>query len=267
MSAIALHEVWFRYNSASEPALRGLSLEIPPACVFGILGPNGSGKTTLLYLLLGLHTPQGGTVLIDGQPHLGMPKGDSSRLMGLVPEREHVPFDFPVSDYVLLGRAPHLGLLQRPGRQDREAAQAALEATGIAHLAARPFPSLSGGERQLTTLARALAQKPRILLLDEPTSHLDLSNKDRVLRVIRALRDEGVTVVLTTHDPNGDTAVTDHVALMREGSIVAAGPTRQVLTAQNLSTAYGLPVQVIYIQGRPVVLTPLGEEVQGESYV
>jgi iron complex transport system ATP-binding protein len=265
MSTIGLHEVWFHYNEASEPALRNLSLEIPSACVFGVLGPNGSGKTTLLYLMLGLHKPQRGAVLIDGQPHLGMPKSDSSRLMGLVPEREHVPFDFPVTDYVLLGRAPHLGLLQRPGHQDRVAAQAALEATGIAHLALRPFTSLSGGERQLATLARALAQKPRILLLDEPTSHLDLSNKDRVLRVIRALRDEGVTVVLTTHDPNGDTAVTDHVALMRGGTVVAAGPTQQVLTAQNLTTAYGLPVQVAFIQGRPVVLTPLGEDVQGES--
>ena len=252
---ITLTGLCFSYDGPGHPVLQDLSLEIPQGAVTALLGPNGSGKTTLLSIILGVLSPQAGTILIDSKHRDEYTHRALSQLMGLVPQDECFPFGFSVRDYVLLGRAPHLGLLQRPGRADLQAAQEALETSGLTTLADRPVVSLSGGERQLATVARALAQQPRILLLDEPTSHLDLANKSRILNLIRALARRGVTIVLTTHDPNAAAGVADHVVLMRQGQTIAAGHPQAVLNQENLSATYGLPVQVTYVNGRPVVLT------------
>ena len=251
---LSLSGVRFSYDGVDNPVLRDLSLEIPEAAATAILGPNGSGKTTLLSLLLGMLSPQAGTILVDGKRQGDCSRRAMSRLMGLVPQEERYPFGFSVLEYVLLGRAPYLGLLERPGAGDIRTARQALEAAGLAALSERLIPSLSGGERQLATVARALAQEPRVLLLDEPTAHLDLSNRRRVLGVVRALVDEGVTAVMTTHDPNAAAAVADHVVLLREGQLVAAGPAAEVLNAADLSRTYGVPVDVVQVCGRPVVL-------------
>ena len=251
---LSLSGVRFSYDGVDNPVLRDLSLEIPEAAATAILGPNGSGKTTLLSLLLGMLSPQAGTILVDGKRQGDCSRRAMSRLMGLVPQEERYPFGFSVLEYVLLGRAPYLGLLERPCAGDIRTARRALEAAGLAALSERLIPSLSGGERQLATVARALAQEPRVLLLDEPTAHLDLSNRRRVLGVVRALVDEGVTAVMTTHDPNAAAAVADHVVLLREGQLVAAGPAAEVLNAADLSRTYGVPVDVVQVCGRPVVL-------------
>ena len=251
---ISLAGVHFSYDGPDQPVLRDLSLAIPRAAVTAILGPNGSGKTTLLSLILGMLSPQEGTIRIDGRIQADYSRRAMSRLMVLVPQEESYPFGFSVLEYVLLGRAPYLGLLERPGPVDVQAAWKALETAGLAALSQRPIPSLSGGERQLATVARALAQEPSVLLLDEPTAHLDLSNRRCVLDVIRALSDGGVTAVLTTHDPNAAAAVADHVVLMRQGQLVAAGPVEMVFNAANLSATYGLPVEVVRVHGRPIVL-------------
>ena len=253
-AALSVVGVRFSYDGAGQPVLRDLSLEIPEAAVTAVLGPNGSGKTTLLSVLLGMLSPQEGTVLISGRHRRDYSRRAMSRLMGLVPQEESYPFGFSVLEYVLLGRAPYLGLLERPGGADVQVARDALETAGLAALGDRLVPSLSGGERQLTTVARALAQEPSILLLDEPTAHLDLGNKRRVLHVVRALADRGVTVVMTTHDPNAAAAVADHVVLMRQGQAVAVGPVETALNAESLSVTYGLPVEVVRVRGRPVVL-------------
>jgi iron complex transport system ATP-binding protein len=253
---ISLKDLRFSYNGAGQTVLQDLSLEIPAAAVTVILGPNGSGKTTLLFILLGLLAPQAGTILIEGRGRGDYSRRALSQLMGLVLQEEHLSFDLSVLEYVLLGRAPYLGLLEMPGEADRRVALEALETTGLTALRDRPLPSLSSGERQLATVARALAQKPRILLLDEPTSHLDLGNRSRVLGVVRALADEGVAVVMTTHDPNAAAAVADYVVLIRQGQTVAAGPVEEVLISRHLSATYGLPVEVTRVRGRPVVLTP-----------
>mgnify|MGYP001029998049 CR=1 FL=1 len=172
-----------------------------------------------------------------------------------MPQSEQVTFDLSVFEYALLGRAPYLDLLARPGARDRERAQSALEAAGIAALARRAVPALSGGERQLATVARALAQEPRILLLDEPTSHLDLANVRRVLDVLRSLRSAGRTIIMTTHDPNAAATLANDVLLMRQGRIVASGATDAVMTSERLSATYGVPVEVIRVHGRPLVLS------------
>jgi iron complex transport system ATP-binding protein len=208
----------------------------------------------LLRLLLGVLQPRQGTILLDGQPLGSYTRRDRSQLIGLVPQSDHIPFDFSVLEYVLLGRAPHLGPLQMPGQADHQVALAALRTTDIEHLKARPVPELSGGEQQLVKVARALAQTPRILLLDEPTAHLDLANQAMILRILRRLALAGTTLVLTTHDPNAAAAIAGFVVLMRQGRILSAGPVDEMLSSEHLSATYGLPVQVATIGGSRAIL-------------
>jgi iron complex transport system ATP-binding protein len=246
----------FSYDGTSRTVLHGLSLDIPRGAITAILGPNGSGKTTLLRLLLGVLRPQAGTIHLAGQPQDSYSRRQRSQLVGLVPQDEHIPFDFSVVEYVLLGRAPYLSPLQMPGEADRQVALEALDAAGLAGMEHRALPNLSGGERQLATLARALAQQPQILLMDEPTAHLDLSNQGRLLEIMRGLAAQGVSLVLTTHDPNLAAAVAGFAVLMRSGQVLDAGPAEAVLTAEKLSATYAVPVQVFSVEGRQVILLP-----------
>jgi iron complex transport system ATP-binding protein len=203
---------------------------------------------------LGILSPLEGVLHIAGKPQSSYTRRQMSRLVGLVPQTEHVAFDFTVFEYVLLGRAPYLGPLDMPADEDRTLAQDALCQMGIEGLMNQPVVTLSGGERQLVVVARALAQKPRILLLDEPTSHLDLGNKSRILETLRDLNRRGVTIVLTTHDPEVASEVADFVVLMKGGNAVFVGPTRLGLTSENLSSIYQVPVRVVSVGDRLVAL-------------
>jgi len=255
--AVVVAEVSFAYGPASPTVLHGVSLDVPARAVTALLGPNGSGKTTLLNLVLGWLRPVSGRILVEGSPVREGARGRRGRRVGLVPQNETPAFDLDLYEYVLLGRAPYLGLLERPAKEDRNAAWAALETAGLAGLAARPVGSLSGGERQLGAIARAVAQDPAVLLLDEPTSHLDLANTRRVLRLLDSLRGRGKAILLTTHDPNTASVLADEAVLLRSGRVVAAGPAAGVLTADLLSRTYGLELDVRLIDGRPVVLNRL----------
>lgn len=252
---LTLDSLQFGYSADRPAVLNELSLDIPPATITAILGPNGIGKTTLLHIVLGVLKPQAGSIRIGGQVQASYSRREMSRWIGLVPQSEYIPFDYAVIDYVLLGRAPYLGPLEMPKGIDRQIAQESLQAVGLAHLRRRPVPSLSGGERQLVMVARALTQQPRILLLDEPTSHLDLGNRDRVLAVLRAQARSGVTVLFTTHDPNLAASTSDYVVLMHQGALLAAGPTPATLTSELLTTTYGVSVQVVHLGGRLFVIS------------
>ncbi|MCJ7550213.1 MAG: ABC transporter ATP-binding protein [Anaerolineae bacterium] len=252
---ISLSNVAFSYAGTTHTLFEGLSLDIPPGTTTAILGPNGSGKTTLLHLILGFVAPSDGVVLLARRPRQHYSRRDLGKLIGLVSQNETVPFNFTVLDYVLLGRAPHLQLLQTPRDADVIVAREVLAETGLAHLQDRSIQSLSGGERQLVMVARALAQRPRILLLDEPTSHLDLGNKGLVLDIIKRQTAQGVTTVFTTHEPALAADGAAFVVLMRNGTVLAAGPTHEVLTAPNLTQTYGVPVDVVEIAGRRVILS------------
>jgi len=263
---IDVSDLWFSYDGTDgadggtsdvrhpgQAVLQGLELEIPAGSITAILGPNGSGKTTLLHLILGLLSPGRGTIRLAGRPQASYSRREMGRLMALVPQSEAITFNFSVLEYVLMGRAPYLGPLEMPRPTDRQVAAAALEMTGAGALQDRPVSALSGGEHQLIILARALAQEPRILLLDEPTSHLDLGNQERILRILRRLSAAGVTVVLTTHDPNVAAAVADTVVLMDRGKVFSAAPAASALTAHNLSAVYGVPVLVLQAQDRLII--------------
>ncbi|MCD4738888.1 MAG: ABC transporter ATP-binding protein [Anaerolineae bacterium] len=198
---------------------------------------------------------QEGLILVARRDRTRYSPREFGQLVGLVSQDEYLPFNFTVLEYVLLGRAPHLHLLGKPSRHDHQVALDALETLGLLPFKKRPIQTLSGGERQLVTMARALAQEPRILLLDEPTSHLDLGNKRRIMQIMRRLRENGKTVLFTTHDPNEAASVADQVILLRAGKIQSAGDARQALTAAHLTATYGVEVQVVENNGRLVVLT------------
>ena len=252
-AAVVLQEVSFSYGASPRPAVGGVSLEIPAGRITAILGPNGSGKTTLMRLLLGVLQPSQGQILLGGRPRGAYSRSEQSRLVGLVPQSEHVPFDFSVLEFVLLGRAPYLGPLDLPGPRDRELARQALETVGIGHLMARPVPSLSGGERQMATIARTLAQAPALVLLDEPTAHLDLGNQSRLLGIMRGLREAGGTLVVTTHDPSLAASVADLTVLMRQGQVLRCGPSEEVLTAEWLTQVYDTTILVYRVDGHCLI--------------
>jgi iron complex transport system ATP-binding protein len=237
--------------------LHDLNLDIPGGSITAILGPNGTGKTTLLYLILGYRRPQRGSIQLAGRPLEGYTRRQMSRLVGLVPQEELITFDFSVLDYVLLGRAPYIGSLDMPGAEDVRVAGQALETTSASHLAGRSIATLSGGERQMVVIARALAQQPRILLLDEPTAHLDLGNRNRILNILRSLHRQGATIVFTTHDPDAAAAVSGFVVLMRSGRALDAGPTADVLTEEKLRATYDVPVQALRVGDRLVIFATL----------
>jgi iron complex transport system ATP-binding protein len=243
----------FTYASATQAALKEISFDIYPSSVTAILGPNGAGKTTLLHLLLGLNRPATGTILLNDISIDQYSRHELSQQIGLVPQSEYVPFAYSVLEFVVLGRAPYLGPLELPGEADIDIARGAMQEVGISHLEERAIPELSGGELQLVLLARALCQQPRILLLDEPTSHLDLANRNITLKILDRLRTNGTTIIFSTHDPEAAALIADHLVLMRAGEVLNSGSLEQVFTSEMLSRVYGTPVEVLSVNGMRVV--------------
>jgi iron complex transport system ATP-binding protein len=243
----------FRYDVEGNEVIDDISLDILQGKVTAILGPNGAGKTTLLHLLLGYLKPLRGDVLVRGAPHHNYSRREMGKLIGLVPQWEYTPFNFSVLEYALLGRAPYLDPLQMPTEEDCQVALDSLEKLNILHLKDRPLPGLSGGERQIVLLARALAQQTEILLLDEPTAHLDLGNQKRILALLGQLTQQGITIVMTTHDPNIAAYIGNHLVFMRAGQIFAHGDVDEVLTESNLEAVYSTPIVVERLRGRLVV--------------
>lgn len=251
---LTFERITFGYPSGAHPVMQEFNLEIATGTVTAILGPNGAGKTTLLHLALGWLKPQSGAILLDHHALSGYSRRALGQWMGLVPQTEYVSFEYSLLEFVLLGRAPHLPPLAMPTREDCEIAVQALRQVGLSELQNRSILSLSGGERQLVLVARALAQQPRLLLLDEPTSHLDLSNKARLVHLLRELSAKGVTILFTTHEPEVASALASHLVLMQKGQVLKTGSLEAVFTSQDLTALYQLPVSVANIDGRRVAL-------------
>ncbi|MFN7122275.1 MAG: ABC transporter ATP-binding protein [Hydrogenophaga sp.] len=234
-----------------------LSLSLRGSEVLALLGPNGCGKTTLLKTLLGLLPALGGTVQLRGRALSQWPLAERAREIAYVPQGQASTFGFTALEMVLMGRTAHQGLIARPTAQDRAIAHAALQRVGMAHLADRSVHRISGGERQLVLIARALAQQPRAVLLDEPTASLDFGNQGLVMRAIRTLAIEGLAVLFTTHDPNQALRCADRALLMRDGRVLADGAVGEVVEAGSLRALYSAGVvQLDDAAGGPPVFLP-----------
>jgi len=241
---------------------------IDAGAVLCLLGPNGSGKTTLFRTLLGLLPAKNGAVRLDGEDIAGWSRAAIARVMGYVPQAHAAYFPFTVIETVLMGRTARMRMFATPSHTDVEIAERMLELLRIAHLRDAIYTRISGGERQLTLIARALAQEPRILVMDEPTASLDFGNQMLVLSHIRALSQHGIGVVLSTHDPDHAFFCADRVVLLKDGNLVRVGTPEEVITADSLHELYGVEVEVMERTahdgyGRVRVCVPLRADASG----
>jgi len=227
-----------------------VSIEVQRGTILGLLGPNGSGKTTLVRILAGMLRPDSGSVVLDGTSVSDMARRDLARRIAVVPQETQTTFDFSVIDMVLMGRYPHLGPFALEGLADLEIARDALRATGTAALEARSFATLSGGEKQRVVIASALAQASDVLLLDEPTTALDLGYQFEIVALLRRLNSErGTTMVVSTHDLNLAAALCQRIVLLKDGSVIAQGDTATTLTADNIRLLYDVDADVQFHTG------------------
>lgn len=256
-AAIRAEHVSFAYGRRA--VLVDVSLAVAAGEMVALAGPNGSGKSTLLGLLSGIRRPAAGTVTLDGVPLERVPRREAARRIAVVPQETSIPFPYTVTEMVLMGRAAHRRPLALESAHDVAVAEDAMRRTGVDVLAARTVTELSGGERQRVIVARALAQDPSLLLLDEPTSHLDLRHAGAVLELATALHRRGVTVIAAMHDLTSAALYFPRLVFLREGRVVADGPAREVLTEASIRRVYDADAQVtIGGDGVPVVLPRRG---------
>ncbi len=252
MCILKLDNISFRYSAGFRMA--GLSLQIETGSITGLVGPNGSGKSTVLRLMSGLLTPESGVVLFQGKPLGEYTRLQLAQRMAVVSHERTFEFPFTVRDVVRMGRFPHSS-----GRQteDGQVVEEALEKTGTSHLAERPITQLSSGERQLVLIARAIAQEPSVMLLDEPDAHLDIHHQLRVFRLLSHLNEERqMTIVLVSHDLSATASFCGTVVLMSKGTVVKSGDPREVIATEFLEAVYGEEVRVAQnpIDGAPLVV-------------
>jgi iron complex transport system ATP-binding protein len=240
--------------------LRELDLEVAAGEIVALVGPNGSGKSTLLRALGRVLRPRGGVVVLDGRAMAEWPTREVARRLALLPQGPTLSNDLSVQELVWLGRSPHQGLLGLPTAGDHESVTWAMAETGIEALAGRQVASLSGGERQRVWLAMALAQRPQVLLLDEPTTFLDLSHQLEVLDLIRYLNQEhSLTVVMVLHDLNQAARYAGRVVVLRDGSVYAEGSPSEVLTLETLREVFGVDGRIMSgPDGVEMVIVPVG---------
>ncbi len=241
-----------RFTHPSGFSLEDVSLDVPAGKLSVLLGKNGSGKSTLLHLMAGLHRPTEGRVEVLGQDLAGLSTAARARIIGYLPQFHSPVFPYTVEEVVLTGRAPYVFTV--PRAKDREKAEQALQTVGMHDLRGRPYTELSGGERQLVMMARVLAQEPKVILLDEPVSHLDLSNQSRLLHLLKRLVGQGITVLAVLHDPNVAFSYGDSFFFMKQGRMQQPGPGQAPWDAAFLEDLYGTRLETIPHDGRALVI-------------
>jgi iron complex transport system ATP-binding protein len=257
-------ELTARYVGASGLALDRVSLRVGPRELVAVGGPNGSGKTTLVRALLGLLPIEGGAAMLDGKPIASWRRGSLAKVVGVVPQREDIVFPLTVAQTVMLGRYPHLGPLAPEGPVDREAVLKALRRCDVESLAQRKVDTLSGGEWQRVRVARALAQQPKILVLDEPTASLDVRHEMELFELVRTLVAEGLAGLVVTHELNLAARFADRILLLSEGRVAAEGSPSDVFRPDILARVFQWPVAVTILpEGAPQVI-PLRAGTGGE---
>ena len=248
----------YTYPGTSRAVLKDVNMTLREGEILSILGPNGAGKTTLLDCMVKLLTPDSGEIFIRGTDIRNMDARKVASVVGYVPQT-HVPvFVYTVLNFVIMGRAPKIGILKRPNEEDEDAAFKALEMLSIAHLANRPYTDISGGERQLAVIARAIARNPSAILFDEPTAHLDYGNQHRILRLLQSMAQRGFSVVITTHNPDHAILLGGSVAIIDRDGYLALGESHDVITEARLINLYRTNLRITYVPevSRTVCVTP-----------
>lgn len=245
-------DLYFSYPTGRE-VIKGVSFKVNSGDIFCILGPNGCGKTTLLKCLCGILKPTKGLIFLDDVEVKPMSRAEYTKIVAYLPQEHRSFLPYRVLDFVVMGRAPHLDIFSTPSDKDYRIAEEALKEVDAYHLKDRPYVELSGGEKQLVLIARALAQQPKILLLDEPTSQLDLKNQAIVLKVLSRLARRGLIVVMSTHFPTHAFLHSSKVGLMMGGRFLAVGEPENIMTEENLRKAYDVDVKVFSVR------SPMGD--------
>lgn len=254
MALVEAKNITFAYSD--KPVLNNVSVEIHDGEVVTLLGPNGSGKSTLLKSIIGLIRPKEGTVCLNGRNIAAIPQRLLARQIAYVPQIHKSAFPYNVFDVILMGRMPHKTFFFRYSREDIHIARTVMERLSIAHLSRRPYTQISGGERQLTLIARALAQGARIFVMDEPASGLDYGNQLTLLGHITALSKEGYTFIKSTHSPEHALWIADRAVMIRSGKIIADGCCDDVVNSETLFRLYNTKVNVVKLNGSLRVCIP-----------
>lgn len=236
------------FSYGNGPVFENVSFSLKKGEIMCILGPNGAGKSTLIKCIAGILKPDNGSVFIQGENTVSLGVRGIARNIGYVPQQNEVVFPFTVLDFVVMGRAPHLSMFASPGAEDIKLAKESLATVGISDLAERPVAKLSGGQSQMLLIARALVQKPALLLLDEPTSHLDFGNQILVLETVQKLASLGMSIVMNTHMPDHAFLLGDRAAALSGGRLVAVGKVETVVTSKMMSSVYGVNVAIREIE-------------------
>ncbi len=257
---MSLKIVDLSFSYGEREVLKNVGFEASFGEFWSILGANGVGKSTLFRCILGLLTPSGGQRLLDGKNLAELSASELAGELAYIPQSHNPVFNYSVFDMVLMGTTAQTGRFSSPGKAQAEIARDALQRLGISHLAQRGYANLSGGERQLVLIARAIAQKAKILLMDEPSASLDFGNRLRVMQTVRSLTTEGYCVIQTTHDPEQAYLYSDKILALRDGRVMACGTPREIFDAQLISKLYGVAVEVHSIKNDALrVCVPKGE--------
>jgi iron complex transport system ATP-binding protein len=242
---IRVEDLSYTYSDSGVEVFSGVSFEVNNGDVISLLGPNGTGKSTLLKCLAGVLDCKGGRIFLDGEDVNRMKAEKTAAKMAYVPQTQSSPFPYPVREIVMMGRAPHLGLFSSPGPDDVEICRKAMSRVGIDHLSERPCSRISGGEWQLVLIARAIAQDSGILLLDEPTSHLDLGNQMRILETINNLAASGFTIIVATHFPDHALLTSNRAAVLKDGRLSEVCDPEAIITEKMMAATYGVDVRIM----------------------
>jgi len=249
VALISVVDASFAY--AAEDIFTGIGFKVSSGELFCLLGPNGCGKTTMLDCILGTLKLKQGDILLDGKSTLRMRPGQLARHVAYVPQKHDRTFPYTVHDIVKMGRAAYIGMFGAPSREDEQIAAAALDTVGISHLSHRPYTQISGGEGQLVMIARALAQATPVIVMDEPTAHLDFRHELVIMETIaRLVHDRKIAVIMATHFPNHafffqNNGVPTRVALLHEGTFMASGPPDEIICEENMRRLYGVNAKLI----------------------